>query len=174
MSASASDPAPACAFASRSFSAVSRPVVSSRSATSSVAALGAMPAPRGGSPCSAGASPSASADLRCGWSSNSTCCTYRQRPASGGALVEGAEISSEKRLACEECDQRAEREERAEGDRHLPSRGAVAREEEEADEHGREHAEHEADRDRLAERGAEEEGELHVPHPHALRVREQS
>ena len=74
-------------------------------------------------------------------------------------------IASPKKSA----DDRAEREERDERHAHLPRRRRRAANEDSGGHERREEPDHEGDRHRRAEHGAEEERELHVAHPEALR-----
>src|ERR687891_2064934 len=151
-----------------------RPVVSIRSATSSLTGFGEMPAPGGGVGSTGGLSSGARGPRRFWRSSNSPWTVIGLKPPHpDGWRLEEREVGAQDVAAEEERDEGAEREERTERDGHLARRETVAGEEDERRAPGREHADHEPDDDGLAERRAEEEGELDVAHPHAARVGDQ-
>ena len=106
--------------------------------------------------------------------------SYRQAEGSltarSGAIerrpMTGAQVRVQQRVAAEQGDDAAEREERRERDPHLPRRAAVAGEEHDRRHERREHPDHQRDRHGSPEHRTEQQRELDVAHAHPLRVGE--
>src|SRR5438067_2332270 len=89
-----------------------------------------------------------------------------------GKSLERAQIRVQEHVACKERDDRAEGQERGEGDAHLAGGGSVARYENEARDEPGDHPDHQADGDVPAEHRPEQQGELDVAHAHPAGIRE--